>query len=225
MKKKIGVVLAGSGHLDGSEIREAVLTLLALDKHGKEHFDIEIYAPDQDQHHVLNHITGEEVKETRNVLVEAARIARGKISPLSEAKATELEAIILPGGFGVAKNLSNFAFEGNQGEVISDLKNLLEMMRNSAKPIGAICISPAVLSLLFGKEGAKLTIGSDEATAKVIESLGAEHIKTQVHEIIVDEKLKIVSTPAYMYDEAAISDIALGIDKCVQRVLAWIDHD
>lgn len=212
---KVAVVLAGCGHLDGAEIREAVLTLLALDRDGAE---FQCFAPDIKQMHVVNHLTGEEVaSESRNVLVEAARIARGNIKNLKEAKASDFDALIMPGGFGAAKNLSNLAVKGAMGDVLPELKNLITEFISNKKPIGAICISPAVLALALKNEvKANVTIGDDEDG--VIAATGSEHKSCKTNEICLDSKNLIVSTSAYMRD-AALKDVAEGIEKLVAKVV------
>ena len=214
--KKIGVILAGCGYLDGAEIREAVLTLLSIDQLGA---GAEIFAPNLEQHHVVNHLNGEEQMESRNVLVESARIARGEVEDLENLDMNQLDALILPGGFGVAKNLSSLAFDGPKGAINAKLKNALNLAIEQKKPIGAICISPAVLCLAIGDVGPHVTIGNDKGTADAINSLGGTHYDKEVHEINIDEKNKIVSTPAYMYGEAPISKIASGINSCVKKVI------
>ena len=215
--KNIAVILSGCGYLDGAEIRESVLTLLALDQTGAcSH----IYAPDVDQHHVINHLSGEEVKiETRNVLTESARIARGSVKDIKELDMKTVDAIVVPGGFGVAKNLSSLALKGPDGEINKSFKNVLQEAITLKIPIGAICISPAVICLALGSKSPEVTIGEDEGTAGAIESMGGIHIKTYANEIHIDEKNKIVSTPAYMYDDASISDVYEGISKCVKKVI------
>ena len=214
--KNIGVILAGCGYLDGAEIREAVLTLLSIDQHGAK---AKIFAPNIDQHHVVNHLSGEETNETRNVLLESARIARGEIQDLENLDMNELDALILPGGFGVAKNLSSLAFDGADAKINEKLNHVLHQALELKKPIGAICISPAVICLGINQAKPTLTIGTDGATANVIETLGGTHEQTQAHEVSIDEKNKIVSTPAYMHGEAPISKICIGIDKCIKKVL------
>ncbi|OQX97962.1 MAG: isoprenoid biosynthesis protein ElbB [Bacteroidetes bacterium 4572_117] len=211
--KKFAVVLSGSGVYDGAEIHEATMTLYAIMKNGGEY---EIFAPNIDQHHVINHITGEEMKESRNVLIESARIARGNIKNLNEFDATDFDAIIFPGGFGVAKNLSSFAFEGADCKVNADVeKSILEMVK-AGKPIGALCISPAVMAKVL--KGAQLTIGSDKETAEAIEKMGATHKTTTHGEVVVDEGFKLVTTPCYMLD-ATILDIANGANNVVKTMI------
>jgi enhancing lycopene biosynthesis protein 2 len=215
MSKKIGVILAGNGYLDGAEIRESVLTLLAIDKCGGE---VVMMAPDKPQHHVVDHMAGAEDNSSRNVLIESARIARGKIQNISEVNPDTLDALVMPGGFGVAKNLSNFAFEGAKGEMDTAIKDFILKIHNADKPIGVICISPAVICLALGDKNPEVTIGNDAGTAQAIEALGGKHIECKANEAHTDSKLKLVSTPAYMYDDAPIKDIAEGIEKCVQGV-------
>jgi enhancing lycopene biosynthesis protein 2 len=218
MSKKVGVLLSGCGVFDGSEIHEAVLTLLALDKAGAE---IVCMAPDMDQFHVINHLTQEETKEKRNVLVESARIARGKIKNLKDVKASDLDALIMPGGMGAAKNLSNFALQGADAQVNPEVKRLLNEMVSAAKPIGAICIAPATLTKALSDKKPQVTIGNDLNTAQAIEKMGGEHKNCSVDMIHVDENNNIVSTPAYMLGPG-IKDIAVGIEKLVNKVVSMI---
>lgn len=214
--KKVGVVLSGCGVYDGSEIHESVLTLLALDKAGAQ---IICMAPDIPQHHVVNHLTGKEVKdESRNVLIEAARIARGKIKRMKEVNVADLDALIFPGGYGAAKNLCDFAFEGKDCRVNPEVARLIKEMHAAKKPIGFICIAPVIAAKVLGEYHPRLTIGSDEATAKAIEAMGGKHVIHKVDEIEVDEANRIVSTPAYMLGPN-ISNVAAGIEKLVLKVL------
>ncbi|QSW37599.1 MULTISPECIES: isoprenoid biosynthesis glyoxalase ElbB [Leclercia] len=212
--KKVGVVLSGCGVYDGAEITESVLTLLALSRGGAQAI---CFAPDKVQSDVINHLTGEAMADSRNVLIEAARIARGDIHPLNMAKAEALDALIVPGGFGAAKNLSNFAAQGSQCEVDDDLKALAQQMHQQGKPLGFICIAPALLPKIFDFP-LRLTIGTDIDTAEVIEEMGGEHVPCPVEDIVVDEDNKIVTTPAYMLAQT-IAEAAAGIDKLVARVL------
>lgn len=218
MKKKVGVVLSGCGVYDGSEIHEAVLTLLAIDRNGAEAVCM---APDMEFAEV-NHLTGKATGARRSVLVESARIARGKISDLKEVSADQLDAIIFPGGFGAAKNLCNFAEKGAAATIHPEVARLIREMIAAKKPICAICIAPALIAATLGKDYApKVTIGSDAATAAAIASTGSEHIQCPVTEIVVDREHKIVSTPAYMLAQH-VSEAAEGIDKAVRATLALI---
>jgi enhancing lycopene biosynthesis protein 2 len=211
--KKFAVILAGSGVFDGAEIHEATLTLLAIKKMGA---DYEIFAPDILQHHVINHLTGEEMHEKRNVLVESARIARGNIKPLTQFKADHFDAIIFPGGFGVAKNLCNWAFEGDNCSVNPDVEKAINEMYIARKPIGAMCIAPVILGKLFA--GTNLTTGNDKASADFIKKMGSEYTKTTHGEVIVDKTKKLFSTPCYMLD-ADIVEIAEGTENIVREML------
>ena len=213
--QRIGVVLSGCGVQDGSEIHEATLTLLALDRAGAAAVCL---APDKPQADVVNHVNGAAARETRYVLAEAARIARGKIQSLADARAEELDGVILPGGFGAAKNLCDFAGRGAQCQVDPALERLLRAVHGRGKPIGAICIAPAILARVFGAEHPVLTIGDDHATASQLEAMGAVHRNAAVGEIVVDERLKLVTTPAYMLARR-ISEAAAGIDQLVAAVL------
>lgn len=212
--KKIGVVLSGCGVYDGAEIHEAVLTLLAIARSGAQAV---CFAPDKPQADVVNHVTGESMAETRNVLIEAARITLGEIRPLSQAVSAELDALIVPGGFGAAKNLSTFASQGRECQVDADLAALAVAMHQSGKPLGFMCIAPAMLPKIFGFP-LRLTIGTDIDTAEVLEDMGAEHVPCPVDDIVVDEDHKIVTTPAYMLAQN-IAEAASGIEKLVSRVL------
>jgi len=212
-KKNVAVVLSGCGVFDGAEIHESILSLLALDRHGAAY---QCFAPDIDQFHVINHISGDEMDESRNVLIESARIARGKIKALSGFDATTYDALLLPGGFGAAKNLSNLAFEGPECIVNADLQRAVTAMVEAGKPIGALCISPAVIARILA--GARVTIGEDAGTAGVIEAMGGIHQKTTHAEIVIDERLKLVTSPCYMLD-ASISQIADGAENTVRALL------
>jgi len=218
--KKIGVILSGCGVYDGSEIHEAVMTLLAIDRAGAEAICM---APNVAQLHVVNHLSGEvEVGASRNVLVEAARIARGKIRDLSTVTADELDAVILPGGFGAVKNLSTFALAGADCTIHPQVDRLLKEIFAAKKPIGAICISPAVLVRALGQVAAiTVTIGNDAKTAAAITAMGGEHQDCLVREFVIDRPHKIVSTPAYML-AGRIGEAADGIEKTVRAVLSLI---
>lgn len=213
--KRIGVVLSGCGVYDGAEIHEATLTLFFLDRANAE---IVAMAPNVNQHHVINHLTQEETNETRNVLVESARITRGEIRDLASVQAAELDGIILPGGFGAAKNLSSIAFEGSAASVNPDLAKLLQNMRLAGKPIGALCIAPAVVSKALAGQGITLTIGDDKDTAGAIEAMGNKHQNSTVEAIVVDEANGIVTTAAYMC-ASRISEVGACIDKLVAKIL------
>lgn len=215
-KKKIGVLLAGCGVKDGSEIHEATLTLYFLDKQGAE---IVCMAPNKEQLDVVNHITGEATAEKRNVMVEAARIARGNILDVKNVKADSLDAIIIPGGFGSAKNLCTFGVEGTDCKADEDASRLLREMHQAHKPIGALCIAPALIARLFGAEVApQITIGTDPGTAAAMEKMGAKHVNAKVDEIVVDSRNKIVTTPCYMLAQS-IKDVGAGAEKLVARIM------
>lgn len=215
MKKKIGVVLSGCGVYDGSEIHEAVLTLLAIDRNGAEALCM---APDMELAEV-DHLSGQPTGARRNVLVESARIARGKISDVAKVNAADLEAIIFPGGFGAAKNLCDFAAKGAAATVHPQVARLVMEMAAAGKPIGAICIAPTLIAAVLGKEYApEVTIGSDEGTAAAINATGSRHKECPVREFIIDKKNRIVTTPAYML-ASCISEAADGIEKAVKAVI------
>lgn len=216
MPKKVGVILSGCGVMDGAEIHEAVCTMLALDRAGAE---IVCLAPNKDQMDVVNHLTNTPQGEKRNVLVEAARIARGKIRDVATVKASELDAAILPGGFGAAKNVCTFAVDGAKAKVDPGVQKLLRDLHAARKPIGALCIAPAVLAAIFGKDAQpELTIGTDEGTGKALELMGAKHVKTPVSDIVVDRKNKLVTNACYML-ATRISEVAAGAEKAVKALL------
>lgn len=217
--KKIGVVLSGCGVFDGAEIHEAVLTLLALAEAGAEAL---CFAPDVPQMHVVNHATGQPAEgETRNVLVEAARIARGKITALDQADVSLLDAAVFPGGFGAAKNLCTFAIDGPSAKIDSSVESFVRAMHAAGKPLGFACIAPAVAAKALGSGSPELTIGNDAATAAGLEKLGAKHVDHSVTEIHIDAANRIVTTPAYMYD-ASIDQVAIGIRAMVKEVVGMV---
>lgn len=214
---KIGVLLSGCGFKDGSEIHEATLALYFLDRAGAQ---VVCMAPDAAQHDVVDHATGRATRESRNMLVEAARIARGKIVDLASVSTAELDGLVMPGGFGAAKNLCDFALQGGRAQAHPQVQRVLREMHAARKPIGAICIAPAVVAASFRGTAthAKLTIGEHAGTADALRALGAEHANCGVREFVVDEANRIVSTPAYMYD-ARISEVAAGIERLVAEVM------
>jgi enhancing lycopene biosynthesis protein 2 len=218
MPHTVGVILSGCGFQDGAEIHEAVCTLLALDKMGVKTVCM---APNIEQLKVTDHLTGKDTKEKRNVLNESARIARGKISDIAKVKAADLDALILPGGFGAALNLCDFGLKGAAGTVNKDVAKLVREVHKAGKPICAICISPATVAMVLGEEHPVLTIGTDKETAASIEKTGAKHETCGVHDYVVDRKRKIVSTPAYMLGPS-IAHVAEGIEKAVRETVAMI---
>ena len=214
MSKKVAVILSGSGVYDGAEIHESVITLLRLDQRGAQ---VQCFAPNIAQLHVINHLTGEEMPETRNVLVESARIARGNIKDIREADVNDFDALIVPGGFGAAKNLSNFAVEGAGCSVQPEVLALAEAFAEAGKPVGLMCISPALAAKIYGP-GVTCTIGNDADTAAAMNKMGATHEDCAVTDIVEDKARKLVTTPAYMLAQT-ISEAASGINKLVDRVL------
>ncbi|HSP30959.1 MAG TPA: isoprenoid biosynthesis glyoxalase ElbB [Halomonas sp.] len=213
MTKQVAVILAGCGVYDGSEIYETTLTLLRLDQLG---IGYHCFAPDIEQHHVVNHLNQEVEGEPRNVLQESARLARGEISPLSELVADDFDAVIVPGGFGVAKNLSDFATASDDMQVLETLKESLAGFREEAKPIGLMCIAPVMVPRLLG-DGIAVTIGNDPAVSGAISAMGGLHRSCGVEDIVVDLEHRVVTTPAYML-ATRISEAATGIFKLVDRI-------
>ena len=214
---KVGLVLSGCGVNDGSEIHEAVITMLELDKAGAE---MVLMAPNIDQLHVINHATGEEMDDSRNVLIESARISRGNIEDIAGVTSDNLDALIFPGGFGVSKNLSDYAMSGMECSVNPDVLRLSREVHNDQKPIGVICIAPAIMAKILAGD-TELTIGFDEQTAADIDAMGAKHVLCPVDEIVIDKEKKVVSTPAYM-EAKSIKEAASGIEKLVVEILSMI---
>ena len=219
----VGVCLSGCGVYDGSEIYESVLTLLALDHAG---VDVLCMAPNVPQMHVIDHRTGEPTGETRNVLTEAARICRGRITDIADVSPEEIDALIFPGGFCAAKNLSDFAVAGERAEANPQVQRLVQGMLAARKPIGAMCIAPAMLAAALKGSGveASVTVGTDAATAKSIEAMGAAHVSCPVEEFRVDREHLIVTTPAYML-AGRITEAAAGIDGLVSEVLRLVPSE
>ncbi|WP_027001407.1 isoprenoid biosynthesis glyoxalase ElbB [Hugenholtzia roseola] len=225
---KIGVLLSGSGVYDGAEIHESVLTLLALDMMGVSYFCI---APDKPQHHVINHLTGEEMAEKRNVLVEAARIARGNITPLSQVSAKDMDGLVMPGGFGVAKNFTAWAFEGAAGEIDADVKRLIQELVAKHKPIAALCMSPTTLAKALEGTGlaAKLSVGTTAAPSPYdiaaisegMRSIGVNAVMCAIDEVVADDAHNIVTTPCYMM-EGSIAQVYAGIQKTIAKLVEMV---
>ncbi len=213
--KNIAIILSGCGVYDGSEIHEAVLTLLAIEQAGAKY---RCFAPNINQHHVINHVSGEVMQdEQRNVLVESARIARGDVEDLSEFYIDEFDALIVPGGFGAAKNLSDFAINGEDISINEQVLSVCQAFAKANKPAGYMCIAPVMIPLIYG-EGAQGTIGQDIAIAASLTNIGLAHKACAVDDIVVDEARQLVSTPAYMLATSLV-EAASGINKLVAKVL------
>ena len=219
--KKIGVVLSGCGVYDGAEIHESVITLLAIDRAGAEAVCM---APNVEQMHVVNHLTGEEAAgEKRNVLIESARIARGEIKDISTVKADDIDALVFPGGFGAAKNLSSFAVKGENCDVHPEGLRLVKEFAAKQKPQAVLCIAPAMMAKIYQDAPKKpvLTIGNDKETSGKIEIMGSRHQDCSARDFVLDEENKIVSTPAYMLGQS-ISEVAEGIEKTINELIKLI---
>ncbi|MCF6438520.1 isoprenoid biosynthesis glyoxalase ElbB [Pseudoalteromonas luteoviolacea] len=216
--KQVAIIFSGCGVFDGAEIHESVLTMLHLAQQGIAY---RCFAPNIEQYHVINHITGEEQAESRNVLTEAARIARGEIQDLAELNVDDFAALVIPGGFGVAKNLSDFAFKGAQSQVLESLKSICQQFNSKEKPVTYLCIAPALIGHIH-QPGTKATIGTDADTAAAVNALGAEHVECAVTDIVVDEQQKVISTPAYML-ASNIVEASAGIEKAIKRLAQLID--
>jgi len=214
---KFAVVLSGCGVYDGAEIHEATLTLLAISRNGGTY---QIFAPNVMQHHVVNHLTGDIMNESRNVLVESARIARGNIKPLVDYRVNDFDALIFPGGFGVAKNLCSYAFDGIEMKVDRVVEKAIRDTHTAGKPLGALCISPVLITRILGN--IEVTIGKDTGTAADIKAMGGAHKEKRNREIMVDIKNRIVTSPCYMLD-ASISDIAEDTEKTVKALISFLE--
>ena len=219
--KKVGVVLSGCGVYDGAEIHESVITLLAIDQAGAQAVCM---APNVDQMHVVNHVTGKEAAgEKRNVLVESARIARGEIKDISTVKAEDIDALVFPGGFGAAKNLSSFAVKGENCDVHPEVLRLVKEFAAKQKPQAVLCIAPAMMAKIYEDAPKKpvLTIGNDKETSGKIEIMGSRHQDCAANDFVFDAENKIVSTPAYMLGQS-ISEVAEGIEKTINKLVQMI---
>ncbi|EGQ8041567.1 TPA: isoprenoid biosynthesis glyoxalase ElbB [Vibrio alginolyticus] len=212
--KKVAVILSGSGVYDGSEIHEAVLALYAIEKAGATWH---CFAPNIDQLHVINHLTGDEMDQTRNVLIESARIARGNIDDVAKLNVDEYDALLLPGGFGAAKNLTDFAVSGAECSINTHVAQACRAFANAKKPAGYLCISPVIIPMIY-EQGVKGTVGNDEAVSIAFNQMGGEHTTCPVEDIVFDEKHLVLSTPAYMLAEN-ISQAASGIEKLVSKLI------
>jgi enhancing lycopene biosynthesis protein 2 len=213
-KKSIAVILSGCGNQDGSEIHEATLTLWAIQKNNA---DYQCYAPNILQHHVINHLTGKEMDEKRNVLIESARIARGNVIDLAKFNPEDHDALVIPGGLGAAKNLSSFAFDGAECHINTDVETAILKMAKANKAIGALCISPVILAKVL--DNALVTVGQSQNVIGKIRAMNARHESTMQSEIVVDKEQKLVTTPCYMLD-ARVDQIADGADRLIQAILA-----
>ena len=216
MKKKIAIIIGGCGHRDGSEIHETTMTMLAVEEHGATY---QMFAPNRNQYHVLNHLDGTEMHEQRNMLVEAARIARGNILPLENFDVNQFDAVIFPGGFGVAKNFFNYAFKGMDCEVNEQIAHIIQSVHQAEKPIGALCISPVLMAKILGN--ITVTIGQDAKTARDIEQMGATNVNTSNGDVVTDKKNKIFSTPCYMLD-ANLVDIHEDAYNLVEAMMEYM---
>ncbi|KAF7768943.1 hypothetical protein PCIT_a3473 [Pseudoalteromonas citrea] len=212
--KKIAIIISGCGVFDGAEIHETVLTMLHIEQLGAQY---QCFAPDLAQHHVINHINGEEQQESRNVLIEAARIARGDIHDLATLNISDFDALVVPGGFGVAKNLSDFAFNGADSKILDTFKETCQNFSAQKKPIAYLCIAPALIGHIH-PSGTVATIGNDINTAKAAEALGIKHVPCSATDIVVDSEHKVISTPAYMLANS-ISEASNGIAKAIQQLI------
>ena len=211
--KKFAVILNGCGHLDGSEIHESVMTLLAIDRNDCSYT---VFAPNLPQYHVMNHLTRQPMEGSRNMMVEAARIARGVVREISEYRPEDFDALVLPGGFGVAKNLFTYAFDGVNAKVLDSVRDAVISTHKAGKPIGGLCIAPMLLAKILGN--ITVTLGSDPGAIHDVEAMGASHVKTQITEVICDKQNKIFTTPCYMLD-ASIADIADSAENLIEKML------
>lgn len=216
--KKYCVLLSGCGHRDGSEINEAVFSLLSLSQEGIEY---DIFAPDWEQYDTVNHQTGEESSSQRNIFEESARLARGEVKHLEDFQIEDYSALILPGGFGVVKNFTNFPAENKNWKVKPEIAKLILSFYEAKKPIGAICISPSLLAILFRDKKLRVTTGLNIESKKLIDFTKAEIVLVDSDEIVIDETNLIISTPAFMND-ATLSKVYKGINKLIKQVKTMV---
>lgn len=214
--KKVAVILCGSGFRDGSEIRESVAALFALDRLGAQ---VQCFAPNDLQWDVVNCLSGEPAAEKRNMLVESARIARGEVKELEDLRPEEFDALVIPGGFGVAKNLCDFALKGSKGSVLPVAEKVIQAFFSQKKPIGAICIAPALVALALKNQNLTLTVGEQGETSQEVEKCGHQHVPTKVTEAHTDQAHKVVTTGAYMFGSAKIHEVFEGVQACIGEVL------
>ncbi|MGC9422969.1 MULTISPECIES: isoprenoid biosynthesis glyoxalase ElbB [Vibrio] len=212
--KKVAVILSGCGVFDGAEIHETVLALYAIEK---QRASWHCFAPNIEQQVVINHLTGEVMKETRNVLVEAARLTRGNIQDLTQLNVQDFDALLLPGGFGVAKNLSDFADNGAECGINEQVATICRAFAKVGKPAGYLCIAPALIPHIY-ESGVEGTIGNDPDTACAFTKMGGEHVNCPVDDYVYDQQHNVLSTPAYMLAEN-ITQAASGIDRLVKRLI------
>ena len=213
--KKVAVILSGCGFLDGAEITEAISTLVAIGQQGAEY---KVFAPNKEAPET-NHLTQQPTGQSRNVMQEAARIARGEIQPIEELQAADFDALALPGGFGAALHLCNFAEKGSGGELDPQVARVVQDFHANRKPIAAICIAPAIMAMAFGDKGVNVTIGNDAGTATEIEKTGAKHQNCAVEKYVVDTSNKVITTPAYMYGTAKPHQIFEGVSGAINELL------
>lgn len=213
--KKVAVILSGSGVFDGAEIHESVIALYAIEKQGASWH---CFAPNIDQLHVINHKTGEEMDEKRNVLVESARIARGRIEDVAKLDVNDYDALLLPGGFGAAKNLTDFAVKGAECSINTHVASACRAFAQARKPAGYLCIAPTIIPMIY-QQGVKATVGNDAATAAAFNALGGHHVESSAEDVIFDQQHLVLSTPAYMLAEN-ISQAAKGIEALVEKLIA-----
>lgn len=213
--KKVAVILSGCGFLDGAEITEAISTLIAIGQQGAEY---RVFAPNKEVDET-NHLTQKPTGQRRNVLQEAARIARGDIQPLEDLKASDFDALAFPGGYGAALHLCNFAQQGSGGQIDPEVARVVKEFAASRKPIAAICIAPAIMALALGSKGVNVTIGEDAGTASEIEKTGAKHQNCAVEKFVVDSVNKVITTPAYMYGTAKPHQIFEGVSGAIRELI------
>lgn len=213
--KKVAVILSGCGFLDGAEITEAISTLIAIGQNGAAY---EVFAPNKDVAET-NHLTQKPTGQKRNVLQEAARIARGEIQPLEQLKAKDFDALAFPGGFGAALHLCDFGEKGSGGHIDPQVARIVKEFSDSHKPIAAICIAPAIMALALGKKGVNVTIGEDAGTASELEKTGAKHQNCAVEQYVVDHSNKVITTPAYMYGSARPHQIFAGVSGAIAELI------
>ena len=212
--KKVAVILAGCGTRDGSEINETVTLLLALDQHNIEY---QAFAPDENQYEVDNHVTGQCTMEKRNMMVEAARIVRGNILPITKFNANDYDALLFPGGTGTAKNIFTYAIDGIDFKVNKEVEKAIKDIHAQGKPIGAMCIAPLMVAKVLGN--VNVTMGSGNCRqAKELPMIGCKHTETTHGGVAIDKENKVYSTPCFMLD-ATLKDVYQGAWNLVEAMI------
>lgn len=221
MTNRIALFLSGSGYLDGSEITEATSLIIALSKYG---IAVDFFAPNRNQSDVVNHNTNQESSESRNILIESARITRGNVLPLDEFNAELYNAVVLPGGFGAVKNFTTFLQDGHNAQLHSDIKKALENAIFHKLWIVGICAAPLVIALALRDlniENSTISFGDQNNSVDFINALNhwkIKHAETKIDEHHIDYHNKLITSGAYMFHDASPYDIYICSDIIIKEL-------